>query len=169
MRNFRIKLTSCHSHSSKEIMNEGKFTMDDEGRIKGFLKTPLESPKWKKSYIIGFKDKEGNIILIKIHVVFNGKIKFPSAPILFNFDQEGEGSYEVYDIFDIEYHVRKKLGENDGEGTAKLNMKQIKHYPLSDYEDDMIVKILRQNSDYIRPAFNMEWDQYSFFKKVMSE
>lgn len=175
MKNFRVKLKMHFNDKNKTVLFIGKCTIDANGYIKGFLKNYDEcKAEFKKSYIIGLKDKQGNIRLAQVWVYKNGEYKFPKSPVKYEIKESSkEGIWERIDrINDYEYFLWK-LGKPGFEnynfsGTASIDLKEISENPFNETENETISNVLNAKGIRIRNMLNLDSETFQIMKEEMS-
>ncbi|MBE5820364.1 MAG: hypothetical protein E7310_06100 [Clostridiales bacterium] len=174
MKNFRVKLKMHFNDKNEPVLFIGKYNIDANGYIKGFLKDYNEDkPEFKKSYIIGIKDKQGNIRLAQVWVYKNGEYKFPASPVKYEIKESSKkGKWERIDrINDYEYFLWK-LGKPGFEnfnfsGTASIDIKKISENPLDETENEIISNVLDAKGSEIRGMLNLDSEAFQIMKEEM--
>ena len=169
MKNFRVELTK-NWENGKTTVYIGKYTIDENGYIKGFLKAEKD-----KSYIIGLKDKQGNISFIQVWARTNGDLEWPDFPIKYSIlNSSNECVWEQTDsIYDQEFYYWKKGYEGyenfNFAGTASIDIKEIPGYPLTERENRIISNILNLQSWRIKNIFNLDSESFRVMKANLSQ
>ena len=176
MKNFRVKLKMHFNDKTEPVLFIGKYNLDANGYIKGFLKNYDEDKaEFKKSYIIGLKDKQGNITFVQVWVHKSGQFKFPTSPVKYDIKEfSKDGKWERIDrIHDFEYTMWKlgKPGFEDYNfsGTASIDIKEIPEYPLDETENEIISNILDAKAIKIKNMLNLDAEAFQIMKEEMSK
>lgn len=168
MKNFRVEITK-NWENGKSTVYIGKYTIDENGYIKGFLKGIT------KSYIIGLKDKQENLSFIQVWARTNGDLDWPKFPIKYSILSSSDNcEWEKTDsIYDQEFHYWKKGYRNYEDlhfaGTASIDVKEIPAYPLTEKENRIICNILNLQSDRIKNIFNLDSESFHIMKEKLSQ
>lgn len=169
MKNFRVELKTNWMEGDTTVYR-GKYTIDANGYIKGFLKTEKS-----KSYVIGLKDEQENICLIQVWSRTDGVLDFPSFPVKYNISSSSNDcEWEQTDsIYHLEFHYWK-MGYGDYDdlhfsGTASIDMKEISRYPLTERENRVISNILHLQGWRIKDILNLDSQSFCIMKKNLSQ
>lgn len=174
MKNFRVKLKLHSNDKTKTGLLIGKCTIDSNGYIKGFLKNYNEDkPEFKKSYIIGIKDKQGNIRFVQVYVYKNGEYRFPASTVKYEINESSKkGKWERIDRINSYEYFLWKLGKPGFEnynfsGTASIDLRKISENPMDETENETISNILNAKGSDIRGMLNLDSEAFQIMKEEM--